>query len=286
MFTEIQPFIAWVRRCNAEARTWRDYTYDLHQFIAVVGDHSPNTITARDVDRFVSAQIERKLKATTINRRLAAITSFYAFLALEDEYIHCPVISRRHRLKEPQRLPRPVSQNDQARFFAAINSARDQAMFTIMLRCGLRISEVAHLQLADLYLDDPTPRLLTRGKGSRERMIYLSPQAERALRAYITTRPKIPEDAVFLSAQHHSLSSDAIHRRVVRYRRQAGLHLSAHRLRHSFATELLQAGMPVTSIQKLMGHRWLETTQNYLLVSDQQVHADYVAASHHLEGWG
>jgi site-specific recombinase XerD len=238
------------------------------------------------VDRFIDSQAKRKLKATTINRRLAAITSFYVFLASEDEHIHCPVIPRRHRLKEPQRLPRPVSRSDQTRFFATINDLRDRAMFTIMLRCGLRISEVAHLLLTDLHLDDPAPRLITRGKGSRERAVYLSPQAERAVRAYLTTRPKAPSDSVFLSAQHHPLSSAAIHKRIMRYRRQAGLQLSAHRLRHSFATELLQAGMPVTSIQKLMGHRWLETTQNYLLVSDQQVHADYVAAARHLEGWG
>ena len=102
---------------------------------------------------------------------------------------------------------------DLRQFFAVISDVRDRAMFTLMLRCGLRIAEVATLQLADLYLDEDAPRLVTRGKGSRERAAYLSPQAARALREYLGTRPKAQSDFVFLSYQHKGLSTTAIHHR-------------------------------------------------------------------------
>jgi site-specific recombinase XerD len=149
----------------------------------------------------------------------------------------------------------------------------------------LRISEVANLQLVDLYLDEQPPRLVAHGKGSRERSVYLSPQAERALGAYLAERPPAPSDFVFLSYLGDGLSTTAIHKRLMVYREQANVNLTAHRLRHSFANDLLTADTPVTSIQKLLGHRWLETTQVYVDANDQQVRDDYYAACDRLESW-
>jgi site-specific recombinase XerD len=209
----------------------------------------------------------------------------YAFLMPEDEELACPVFPRRHHLREPQRLPRPIQEEDLRRFFAVIEDARDLAMFTLMLRCGLRIGEVAQLQLSDLYLHEDFPRMLVRGKGSRQRTVYLSPQAVRILRDYLVVRPSAVSEFLFLSYQLRGLSTHAIHMRLVHYRQQAGLSLTAHRFRHSFANDLLNADMPVTSIQKLLGHRWIETTQVYVQANDRQVRADYLAASQKLEGW-
>jgi site-specific recombinase XerD len=285
MLSQIEEFVNWTRRRNPAARTWRDYGYDLHSFAAVVGDRSPDEITFRDVDRFVSLLAERGLQPGTVNRRLAAILSLYAFLSDEDSELVCPVIPRRHFLRAPQRLPRPVQEDILQRFFAAITDARDRAMFILMLRCGLRIGEVASLLLPDLYLDEDAPRILVRGKGSRERSVYLSRQAESALRAYLAERLSAPSDFVFLSYQLDGLSTTAIHKRLMRYRELAGIHLTAHQLRHSFATDLLNADAPVTSIQKLLGHRWLETTQIYVQANDKQVCTDFYAACQKLEGW-
>jgi integrase/recombinase XerC len=199
MLAEIGSFVNWLRRRNPEARTWRDYRGDLAQFAAVVGDRPPEAVSFHDVDRFMQAQAARALKPATINRRLAAIQAFYAFLADDNPDLICPVLPHRHGLREPQRLPRPVQEDDLARFFTVIHDARDRAMFVLMLRCGLRISEVANLQLADLFLSEPHPRLVAHGKGAKERSAYLSPQAERALRVYLTERPRVPCDFVFLS---------------------------------------------------------------------------------------
>ncbi len=285
MLVEIKRFVNWVHRRNPEARTWKDYGYDLRFFVEVVGDRPPHEITFRDVDRFVALQCERGFKATTINRRLAAVMALYLFLSEEDETLVCPVLPRRHHLREPQRLPRPVPEQDLQQFFAVITNTRDRAMFLLMLRCGLRIGEVATLRLVDLYLDEDHPRLVVRGKSSRERSVYLSPQAERALRAYLAERPFAASDFVFLSYQNKGLSTTSIHNCLLKYCEMAGIHFTAHRLRHSFATDLVNADAAVTSIQKLLGHRWLETTQIYILANDKQVCEDYYAACAKLEGW-
>ncbi len=285
MLTEIKRFVNWLRRRNPDARTWRDYRCDLRQLIAVIGDRPPEAVTFRDIDHFVAHQVARGLQPATVNRRLAAVTSLYTFLADDDPGLVCPVLPHRHALTERQRLPRPIQEEELQKLFAAIDSPRDQAMFLLMLRCGLRISEVACLQMADLYLEERPPRLVAHGKGSKERSVYLSPQAERALRTYLAERPALPSDYVFLSYLGDGLSTTAIHKRLMAYRERAGVQVSAHRLRHSFANDLLSADMPVTSIQKLLGHRWLETTQIYVAANDRQVQADYYAACTRLEGW-
>ena len=296
MLSEIERFVNWVRRRNPLARTWKDYTFDLHQFAALVGDCPPAAVTFREVDRFVDAQRSKGFQPTTINRRLAALVSFYNFLSEEDTNLVCPVLLHRHYLRERERLPRPVQEDNLRAFFAAINETRppkgepdnrvrDRAMFILMLRCGLRIGEVAGLQLADLFLSEPHPRLVTHGKGSRERSVYLSPQAEKALRTYLKQRPITPCDTIFLSYQKTGLSTTAIHKRLMRYRSAASVSITAHRLRHSFANDLLNANVPVTSIQKLLGHRWLETTQIYVQANDHQVAADFYAACQKLESW-
>jgi len=129
MLAEIDCFVNWMRRRNPDARTWRDYSYDLKQFVAVVGDRPPESITLHDVDRFVISQADRGFKPATINRRLAAITSLYTFLSDDNPTLICPVLPHRHGLRRPQRLPRPVREESLSKFFAVIDSPRDRAMF-------------------------------------------------------------------------------------------------------------------------------------------------------------
>ena len=285
MLSEIEQFVNSTRRRSPQARTWKDYGYDLRFFVQVVGDRPPKEITFRDIDRFVTVQSEKGFKPTTINRRLASVISLYDFLSIEDDELACPVHFRRHHVREPQRLPRPVDEEDLKRFFSVIEDKRDQAMFLLMLRCGLRIAEVADLRLADLYLEEEYPRLVARGKGTKERGVYLSHQAERVLREYLAERPCAKSEFVFLSYLEDGLSTTSIHNRLMKYRELAGVKITAHRLRHSFANDLHNAGMPITSIQKLMGHCWIESTQIYVTANDRQVRADYYAASRKLEGW-
>lgn len=285
MFDEIDRFVNWIRRRNPQAHTWRDYRCDLHQFVDAVGERSPSAVTVQDVDTFVTIQAESGFTAATINRRLAAVLSFYTFLADEDPDLICPVLPHRHTLRARRRLPRPVPAAELERFFAVIEDARDRAMFLLMLRCGLRLAEVASLKLRDLYLDEAAPRMLVSGKNSKERSVYLSPQAVQAVRAYLAQRPSCSSDFLFLSYQCDGLSTTAIHKRLLRYREAAGVYFTAHQLRHTFANDLVVADVPVTTIQKLMGHAWLVSTQSYVAANDRQVQADFYAAAAGLEGW-
>jgi site-specific recombinase XerD len=160
MLSEIECFVNWVHWRSPGARTYRDYGYDLRKFASIVGDIAPAEVSCQDIDHFIMNQSDKGLKPTTINRRLGAIRGFYDFLSSEGQNLDCPVIPRRHHLREPQRLPRPVREEDLRRFFTAIHSRRDRVIFLLMLRCGLRISETACLSVSDIYLTQPYPHLL------------------------------------------------------------------------------------------------------------------------------
>ena len=270
---------------SPQARTWRDYKCDMQLFVTTVGDRSVGEIHPRDIDDFVNDQAQKGYKPSTINRRLAALVSFYRFLIAGGRPIHCPVLPKRHYLREPQRLPRPVSEQDLRKYFGAIRDVRDRAIFMLMLKCGLRIGEVSALKLTDLYLGEVPSRMIIRGKGSRERTVFLSPKAEKCLQEWIRQRPPARDKHVFLSYQLRKLSTTSITARINHVRKVSGVNLTAHQLRHTFADHLLSAGMPITSIQKLMGHRFIETTQNYAVANDKQVQADFYRACEKLEGW-
>jgi len=285
MKTEIERFINWVRMRSPQARTWRDYRCDLGLFMNVMENRNVEEIRPRDLDEFVNHMVGKGYKPSTVNRRLAAVASFYVFLIREGTQMASPVLPKRHYLREPQRLPRPINEDELRKYFGAIHDVRDRAMFTLMLRCGLRIGEVSELKMSDLYLGESPSRMIFRGKGSRERMVYLSLEAERDLQNWLAIRPKVRCEHVFVSYQQKKLSTTSINVRVNHVRKLSGVNLTAHRLRHTFADHLLSAGMPITSIQKLMGHRFVETTQNYAVANDKQVQADFYAACEKIEGW-
>ena len=128
--------------------------------------------------------------------------------------------------------------------------------------------------------DDRLARLIRVDVGAGDHAAWHTARAHLAHQ-----RPALPADYLFLSYLGDGLSTTAIHKRLMIYRQAAGVSLSAHRLRHSFANDLLAADVPVTTIQKLLGHRWLETTQVYVRANDRQVQADYYAACEKLAGW-
>ncbi len=281
MLDEITRFVNWVRRRNPQAHTWQDYRCDLQQFVTFVGDKPLADVQITDIDDFINDQNKRGLHPATINRRLAAVTS----LQVEEPELNCPVLPQRHSLRAPRRLPRAVPEADLHAFFDVITDSRDQAIFLLMLRCGLRISEVAGLQLQDLYLHEAEPRLQIMGKNSKERSVYLSSQAEQVLCRYLAERAEADHTAVFLNYRHEPLAAIGIQKRLERYRKAAGIHITAHQLRHNFANDLVCADVPVTSIQQLMGHAWIATTETYLAANNPKVKADFYAAARQLVGW-
>lgn len=285
MFSEITRFVNWLRRRNPAADTAKSYQYHLLKFTQIVGDCSPADVTLHDIDAFIEFQAEHGLKSSSINCSLTAIASFYSFLADEDPTLECPVLRHRHWLRDHQRLPRAVPQREVEKLFAAMADSRDRAMFLLMLRTGLRVSEVARLTLRDLFLDERPPRLHIHGKNDRERSVYLSAATTKALQRYLGQRPKALDETVFLTYAGQGIGVRGIQKRLQRYRQAAGVDLTAHQLRHNFANNLVLADVPVTSIQKLLGHVWVGTTQNYIAANDAKVKADFVKAAAWLEAW-
>ena len=285
MFSDIDRFVKWLRRRNPHADTAKSYQYHLRKFTEVVGDCAPTDVTLYDIDDFIAFQAERGLKSSSINRSLTAVTSFYRFLADEDPTLDCPVLRHRHWLRDHQRLPRAVPKEEVEKLFAVIEDLRDKAIFLLMLRSGLRVSEVARLTLRDLFLAESPPRLRIHGKNDRERSVYLSAATALALNAYLEARPKVENDTVFLTYAGAGIGVRGIQKRLQQYRQLAGIELTAHQLRHNFANNLVLADVPVTSIQKLLGHVWVGTTQNYIAANDAKVKADFIKATEWLEAW-
>ncbi len=281
MLPEIERFLKWLRRKAPHAGTARHYTNDLELFFAWSGK-APAEIRLADVDAFIEHCHDQKHALATINRRLAALRSFYHFLGVESETPPPnPVLPKRHFIRLGRHLPRDVQDTDLDKLFAVVTSLKDRAIYLLMLRCGLRVGEIRALSLGDLYLEAQKghlPRLWIHGKGGVERVVYLSAQALAALQAYLAVRPASDDPAVFLGRFGRRLSVTAIQRQLGRYCDQAGLWFTCHQLRHTFGRHMVEAGMPVTSIQRLLGHSRLRTTEVYLHVSDPQVQADYQAA--------
>jgi integrase/recombinase XerC len=282
MLPEVLRFNKWLRRRSPHATTSFEYTKDLRLFFDWV-DKSPNEITLRDVDAFIEhCQTDLHHAIATVNRRLAALRSFYHFLDIESEDAPAnPVLPKRHFVNQGRHLPRDAQDADIARLFAVIESVRDRAMYLLMLRCGLRVAEVRDLSMGDLYLQPipgSLPRLRLRGKNDAQRVVYLSTQALAALQAWLDIRPKVADEAVFLSHFKTRLQVNSIQVALGRYCRKAGVWVTCHQLRHTFARHLVEAGMPATTLQQLLGHQRIRTTQLYIHISNRKVQADYEAA--------
>lgn len=281
MLPEIERFTKWLRRKAPHASTPKHYGNDLELFFAWL-HKPPDQVCVADVDSFIEHCQQEGWALTTINRRLAALRSFYHFLILESENtLKNPVIPRRHFIRLGQHLPRDIQDPVVEKLFSVITGPRDRAMFLLMLRCGLRVGEVRNLSLNDLYLDPAfgsLPRLWLHGKSGRQRVVYLSAQPLAALRVWLDIRPLVKDNAVFLNRFGKRLTVTGIQKRLMKYCRQAEIWVTCHQLRHTFGRHMIEARTPVTTIQKLLGHACLQTTELYLHISDSQVQADYQAA--------
>lgn len=281
MLPEIERFQKWLRRKSPHASTHIHYTNDLKLFFSWI-EKAPPEITLWDVDAFIDHSQQLGYAIATINRRLAALRAFYHFMAvLSDEAPKNPVVPKHHFIRQGQRLPRDVQDPDVEKLFAVMDHVRDRAMFLLMLRCGLRVGEVRNLSLVDLYLE-PTfgalPRLWLNGKGDKQRVAYLSSQPLAALHTWLETRPAVESQAVFLNRFGKRLTVTGIQSRLAKYCRLAGIWITCHQLRHTFGRHLTEAKVPVTTIQRLLGHARLRTTEVYLHISDSQVQVDYDTA--------
>ena len=282
MLAEIARFQQWLRRRSPHASTHIHYANDVELFFNWC-DKAIGEVTAVDIDAYIEQCQAQGHATATVNRRLAALRTFYRFLDLTiADAPRSPVLPQRHYIRQGRRLPRDVEDDVLEALFAVIQSPRDRAMFSLMLRCGLRVGEVRNLNMDDLYLQPAVgqlPRLWLHGKGGCERVAYLSPQALAVLQAWLAVRPEgNGSTAVFLNRFGRRLTVTGIQYILAGYCREAGVWVTCHQFRHTFARHLVEAGVPVTTIQRLLGHVRIRTTEVYLHISDTQTQADYQAA--------
>jgi len=224
--------------------------------------------TAPDIVAFITAAQASGLASSTINTKLGLLTGFFAYLRDEGQMTQQPV-RRRHRLLLPTVLPKPMPDTDLAAFFQVIDAVRDRLMFLFMLRCGLRVSEVCALTWDAIDRGAGTVRI-NRGKGQVDRGVYLSPDVEQTLEVWRAHQPS--GLYLFPSPKRHRmhLFRSQINGLMNRYLAAAGLtrHYSPHCLRHTFATHLLNAGVPLEVLKELMGHHSMQLTLRYAQLYD------------------
>ena len=222
----------------------------------------------------------------TINWDLIYFRALCQFV-VEEGYEVSKAILKLKVLDTPKRLPRPLAAEQVRRLehgiqkaieeanteFGSILAVRDLACFYLLWHCGLRVSEVCSLRLNDIDMD--ARRLfIHNSKERKDRIVYMSDTAVWAIQQHLATRPD-PGSAYLFTAQHGALHPRSLQRRLVHYSRQCGVPVTAQRLRHTFASQMLTAGMPVSSLQRYLGHEHLDTTMIYAEVSDPLLRQDY-----------
>jgi integrase/recombinase XerD len=274
--------------------TLEAYRSDLQQFADFLERHEldPLAVKTTDLTAFISELAtgtpERTAVApSTLQRKIACLRSFYRHLRREQILDHDPAAELRAP-RSRARLPKVLSRDEVGRLLAQPRGTtpaalRDRALLETMYACGLRASEAIGLELSELDLEGGILR--ARGKGSKERIVPIGGKAIEALSAYLEHgRPKLvglrPERRVFLNLRGGGLSRQGLYKIVRRHARSAGLEkrMSPHTLRHTFATHLLTGGCDLRSLQEMLGHADIGTTQIYTHLTTERLRDVYFDA--------
>jgi integrase/recombinase XerD len=274
--------------------TLEAYRSDLQQFGEFLTRRAvdPLDVEPNDLRAFVSELANGTRQRTavapaTLQRRIACLRSFYRFLRRE----HVLETDPTTELRAPRsrvRLPKVLTRDEVAHLLAqprgsAPTVLRDRALLETMYACGLRASEAIALELSQIDLDGGIVK--ARGKGSKERIVPIGSKAIQALRAYLDKgRPRLvgvrDEPRVFVNARGGGLTRQGLYKIVQRHARTAGLarRMSPHTLRHTFATHLLAGGCDLRSLQEMLGHADIGTTQVYTHLSADRLRDVYFSA--------
>jgi len=269
-----------LKRRNYSSHTVKNYINILGHF-SVWLQVPIEQVTSKETDAYMDYLLRRRKKPKTINCHFGCIHAFYEYL-IEDEGM--PLINplkKKYRLRLSRPLPKHLRDEQVVALFNEISDARDRAMFMVMLRCGLRVEEVARLTVD--AIEYRSRRLYVyNGKGSKDRVVYLSDDALSALEAYMQKRKWSKEKKVFLvqkgPLRGKPISVRGIQKRIEHYSQRADIRVSCHHLRHTMATQLLNADADLVTIQDLLGHSLITTTQCYCRVSNLKVQRDYYKA--------
>lgn len=277
---------------GASSHTIDAYAGDLRAYLAHLSERgtSPLEATREDVTAFMAALQARGMAPSTVERKVAAVKSFHTFLVREGRTANHPTVDL-PLPKVPERLPDVLSIEQVERLMAQPFTSdptglRDRAVLEVLYGCGLRVSELTGLDLLDVDLDGGFVRVL--GKGSKERLVPIAGAAADALRDYLAhgrpylrasrTTSRQDPNAVFLSVRGSRLARQSVFGIVRTRGRTVGIELHPHTLRHSYATHLLQGGADLRSLQEMLGHADISTTQIYTHVDRTHVREQYLSS--------
>lgn len=250
------------------------YIRDVDKLLKFLSDEekTPQEAKLEDIENFAAAVCDLGIGARSLARILSGVRQFYRFLVL-DGYMEADPTELLESPKQPQHLPEVLSTAEvdmleRATDLSKWEGHRNRAIIEVLFSCGLRVSELTHLKLSNLYREEQFVRVM--GKGSKERLVPISPKALQELDYWFADRNQMKikegeEDYVFLNRRGAHLTRTMILIMIKNYARDAGIKktISPHTLRHSFATALLEGGANLRSIQAMLGHESIGTTEIY-----------------------
>lgn len=269
-------------RRNCKPNTLRQIATSLSQFLSFyqdIGRQHIEQMTRDDIEAFVEQLQDRGLQPCSVLTRLRCVYAFVRFL-IEQKALRYELLERRIRIKLPERLPRAIDPDDLKQLLSVVDKVRDRAMILLLLRTGMRIGELLHTKVHDLDLNNQRILIYQADKTGVGRVAYYSEDAQEALLSWLQVRNTFKEN-LFYGRGHGSLSYEAARNLFIKYLEKAGLAYSGytlHCLRHTFATELLNARMPLECLRVLLGHTSLEVTRIYARLTDKTRESEYFMA--------
>lgn len=273
----IVNFRRFLKRKNLSPHSIKNYLNSVRHFVLWV-EVPIESVSREDMGEYIDHLMDRHLKPETINAHLNRIRQFYGYIIDEEQLPIDNPVKRVPRLRVPKPLPQHLQDLQAKTFLEVPKRSRDQAMFLLMLRCGLRVEEVANLRLG--AVEFRRRRIWVQdGKWGKDRVVYVSNDCMKALVAYLKLRPDTKEDKIFLvekgTYKGRPISVRGIQKRMEYYAKKANMKISCHHLRHTMATQMLNADADLETIQDLLGHSSIRTTQRYSRISNVKVQRDY-----------
>ncbi len=274
-------------RLNLSVGTIRANISVLHTFLALlkeIGKGRLDEIRRTDLEAFIEQDQDRGLSSSTVNAHMKVVKAFVRFLMAEG-VVSSEVLLKRLTIRVPDGLPRAMEPEDVRRLLGVVEDVRDRAMVMVLLRTGMRIGELLRARLEDVLIGERKIVIFEAQKNRVGRVVYLSDDALEALGVWLKTR-EAKRTFLFYAQGRETMSYTTARSMFFRYLIKAGLAhkgYSLHCLRHSFATELLNAGMPLECLQVLLGHNSLQMTRRYARLSDKTREEQYFRAMARIE---
>ncbi|MFA6346249.1 MAG: tyrosine-type recombinase/integrase [Syntrophales bacterium] len=285
----VESYLRYLTRRNRKPRTLHSRYGAIVLFIAMIRDSGRTRLeesTRKDLEAFIEHEQDRGNKITTIRTKLVSVQAFLRYL-MEEEIVSPDIFSRRIRLRLPERLPKAIDPEDLRKFLSVIKDTRDRTMILILLRTGMRIGELLNTKVMDVHIKERKIEIYEGEKNRLGRVVYLSEDAVSALRKWLKERDAWEEYLFYSpSGGTDTMSYSAAWIIFHKYLVKAGLTnkgYSLHALRHTFATELLNAGMRLECLQVLLGHRSIEETRRYAQLTDKTREEEYFTAMSRIE---